>query len=87
MWQQDSDIHSLLLTQAVYISGERDFLVMLRELSVHTLSHHTSALPCPLWCQVWIRRPHTWLLQVQRIVSALQETAFCFCGEATSMAS
>lgn len=39
-------------TQAVYISGEGVFWVMLREHSVHALSPHTSALQCPLWYQV-----------------------------------
>lgn len=38
--------------QAVFISGELVFSVMLREHSVHMLSHLTLTLRCPVWYQV-----------------------------------
>lgn len=38
--------------QAVFISGELVFSVMLRKHSVHMLSHLTLTLRCPVWYQV-----------------------------------
>lgn len=38
--------------QGVFISGELVFSVMLKEHSVHMLSHLTLTLRCPVWYQV-----------------------------------